>query len=79
MARLFVCDSEGAITLDLEACGPFLNAALEDEQAEPIVRCAVLMGLSALVQGGRWPTALLEMMAEFMARMKDQMSAEQLM
>ena len=70
MARLFVCDEQGAITADIEASGPVLHAALEDEQAESVMRCAVLMALSVLAEGGNWPTVALESMLDFMATMK---------
>ena len=70
MARLFVCDTDGAITADIEARGPVLRAALEDEQAECVLRCAVLMALSVLAEGGDWPAAALQAMFEFMSSMK---------
>lgn len=79
MARLFICDSSGRITADIEAYGPVLRAALEDEQAESVVRCAVLMAFSALVEGGAWPMAALESMAAFMAIMKNEIGGEHLM
>ncbi len=78
MARLFVCDNYGKITADIEASGPVLRAALEGEQAECVVRCAVLMALSALAEGGDWPTAALESMSSFMASMKQEVRAAQL-
>lgn len=70
MARLFVCDTGGTITADIEASGPVLGAALEDDQAECVLRCAVLMALSVLAEGGDWPTAALQAMFEFMSSMK---------
>jgi hypothetical protein len=79
MARLFICDSSGGITADIEAYGPILRAALEDEQAEPVVRCAVLMAMSALVEGGVWPATALEYMAAFMASMKSEVDGGRLM
>jgi len=78
MARLFVCDKQGAITADIEASESVLRSALEDEQADAVVRCAVLMALSALVEGGTWPAAALRSMADFMAAMRDELQAEQL-
>ena len=79
MARLMVCDQTGWITVDIEADGPVLGAALEHEKAQTVVRCAVLMALSALAEDGSWPTAALQVMAAFMASMKNEMRAEQLM
>lgn len=77
MARLFVFDRW--ITVDIEADGPVLGAALEGENAESILRCAILMALSALAEGGSWPTAVLQTMASFMASMRSEVYSEQLM
>jgi len=79
MARLIVCDTTGWITVEIEADGPVLGAALEHEKAESVVRCAVLMALSALAEGGAWPTSVLQNMAGFMTSMKDEVRSEQLM
>jgi hypothetical protein len=69
MARLSVCVSGGYITADVRTSGPVLEEALQHEKAEAVVRCAVLMALSALAEGDRWPNAVLESMASFMSRM----------
>ena len=79
MTRLFVCDAKGTITADIEASGPVLREALEDDQAESVMRCAVLMALSALAKGGEWPTAVLESMETFMSTMRHEVRTEQLM
>lgn len=78
MGRLLVSEPSGWVTLDLETSGPILGAALEHAQAEAVVRCAVLMVLSALAEGGVWPTAVLQHMAGFMAAMKDEVYTERL-
>ena len=78
MARLFVCDQDGSITADIEASGAVLREALDHEQADTVVRCAVLMALCALAEGGTWPTAVLECMSGFMDAMRSQMRAAQL-
>jgi hypothetical protein len=72
MARRFLCDSAGGITAEIEADSPVLAAALEHEKAESVVRCAVLMALSALAEGGAWPATVLQAMAVFMGRMKSE-------
>lgn len=72
MARLFVCDQNEGITADIEAAGPILGEALDHEQADPVVRCAVLMALSALAEGGTWPTAVLQCMSGFMDAMRSE-------
>jgi hypothetical protein len=79
MARLMVSDQSGRVTVEIETSGPVLGAALEDQQAEPVVRCAVLMALSALAEGGGWPTAALQTFAGFMASMKTEIRNEHLM
>jgi len=78
MARLLVCDQTDSITVDIEAWGPVLAEALESEQAESVVRCAVMMALSALAEGGTWPRAALQTLAAFMDSMKQEMRAAQL-
>lgn len=70
MARLFICDAAGMITADIETGGTFIDEALEHELAEPVIRCAMLMALSTLLEGGAWPSAALDSMAEFMTRMR---------
>jgi hypothetical protein len=79
MARLFVCDRGGWITADIDASGPVLGDALDHEKADPVIRCAVLMAISALARGGTWPTAVLQIMSSFMTDMKNEVRTEQLM
>ncbi len=78
MARMFVCDRQGAITADIEASGSVLRSALEHERADAVIRCAVLMAISALAGGGGWPSAALASMAEFMSAMRNELHSEQL-
>ncbi|MBP1686313.1 MAG: hypothetical protein H6Q33_2456 [Deltaproteobacteria bacterium] len=78
MARMFVCDRQGAITADIEASGSVLRSALEHERADAVIRCAVLMAISALAGGGSWPAAALASMAEFMSAMREELQSEQL-
>jgi len=77
MARLFVCGN-GEITIDIETV-PGLADALDDHQADALVRCAVLMVLSSLVEGGDWPTDAMRSMITFMTRMKHEVCSTQLM
>jgi hypothetical protein len=46
--------------------------------AEPVIRCAMLMALSTLLEGGEWPSEALETMSEFMARMRDEIVSRRL-
>ena len=70
---MFVCDNSGWLTADIEANGSVLRAALEDEQAEPVIRCAVLLAMSALAKGGTWPSAALQTMSALMERMRTEL------
>ncbi len=79
MGRLVVYDSTGLVTAEIEADGPVLGEALAHEKAEGVVRCAVLMALCALAEGGTWPKAVLECMATFMAGMRSHVRRSQLM
>ena len=79
MARLFVGDDQGWITADVVANGTTLQAALEHPQAEAVIRCALLMALCALTEGGGWPEAALESMCSFMERMSQELRSTQLM
>jgi len=70
MTRLLICDAHGEITAEIEAVGPVMASALHSEEAENVLRCAVLMAMSSLAEGGMWPTAALESMAVFMEDMR---------
>ena len=70
MMRLFVSDEQGWITADVAASGPALQAGLDHPQAEAVIRCAVLMALCALAEGGSWPDAALQCMSAFMEHMR---------
>lgn len=73
MARLFVCDAHGLLTADIEAAGTYLDEALEHHLAEAVIRCAMLMAISSLLEGGEWPGKVLDSMAEFMSRMREEL------
>ena len=79
MAQLFIGDEQGWITADVATNGSALEAALEHPQAEAIIRCALLMVLSALAEGGAWPEIALERMCNFMALMSQELRGSQLM
>ena len=79
MVRLIVCDSFGEITAEVEANGPVMAGALRSERAESVIRCAMLMAMSSLAEGGMWPSAALENMAVFMEDMRARLEQEHLM
>jgi len=76
MARLLVSVSGGYISADIRTNGPVLEEGLQHDKADAVMRCAVLMGLSALAEGGPWPHVALESMAGFMSRMDNAVRTE---
>ena len=78
MTRLFVGDEQGWITADVATSGSTLTEALEHPQAEAVIRCALLMALCALAEGGGWPEAALQNMCYFMERMSQELRTTQL-
>ncbi len=78
MARILLDDNGGWMTVDIEVNGPVLGAALEHEEAESIVRCAVMMALSALAADDPWPRQLLDSMAHFLSSMRNDVSSARL-
>jgi hypothetical protein len=79
MTRLLVGDEQGWITADVATNGPTLGEALAHPQAEAVIRCALLMALCALAEGGGWPEAALKNMCAFMERMSHEIRTTQLM
>jgi hypothetical protein len=79
MAHLVLDDDSGWVTAEIEVHGPVLGAALEHKDAEPIVRCAIMMALSALAADEAWPTELMQTMARFMSSMRHTVNSAALM
>lgn len=79
MVRTIVCDSFGEITAEIEVDGAVLAGALRSDNAEAVLRCAVLMAMSSLTEGGMWPAAALESMAVFMEDMRHRLTQPHLM
>ena len=79
MARLLLGDDSGWMTADIEVNGPVLSTALEHKDAESIVRCALMMALSALAADDPWPRQLLESMARFLSSMRNDVGSARLM
>ncbi len=67
MARFRLADQDGLFELDIQTTLP--PAILADERTEPVLSAALLMALATLIEGGEWPTRVLEHMREFMSVM----------
>lgn len=71
MATRFIADDEGLFSCELEVHGPVLRQALAHDRAEELLRCAVIVALSALAQDEPWPDRAMASLADFMVEMRD--------
>ena len=79
MRRRFITDNAGLFTCEVEAHGLVLEEAIEHDDAEEVLKCAVIIALSVLAQDGPWPDALMERMSSFMVDMKKHVMQEELL
>ena len=75
MTTRYIADSEGFFTCEVEVHGPVLREALEHVRAEELLRCAVIVALSALAQDEPWPDRAMESLAVFMVEMRQRLVA----
>lgn len=71
MTNRLITDTAGLFSCEVEVHGSVLREALEHNRAEELLRCAVIVALSALAQDAPWPDRALESLAEFMVEMRD--------
>jgi len=71
MNKRLIADTAGLFTCELEVHGTVLGEALEHERAEELLRCAVIVALSALAQDAPWPERAMDSLADFMVEMRD--------
>ena len=76
MGRRLIVDDNGLFSCEFEVQGGVLDEALERQDAEDIIKCAVIVALSALAQEGPWPNTLLEVMSAFMFDLRDEVLQE---
>ena len=72
MGRRMIVDDNGLFSCEFEVRGCVLEEALERQDAEDVIKCAVIVALSALAQEGSWPGTLLEVMSSFMFELRDE-------
>jgi hypothetical protein len=70
MNRRNICDQSGRFNLEVEVHGTVLEGAIGHDNAEEVIKCAVILALSVLAQDGPWPTAALASMSTFMTEMR---------
>ena len=70
MTNRLITDTAGLFTCEVEVHGWVLREALEHDRAEELLRCALIVALSALAQDAPWPDRALESMADFMVEMR---------
>lgn len=70
MSRRNISDDSGRFNLEVEVHGTVLEGAIGHDNAEEVLKCAVILALSVLAQSGPWPDAALESMSDFMTEMR---------
>ena len=70
MGSRFIADTAGLFTCEVAVQGAVLGEALEHERAEELLRCAVIVALSALAQDAPWPDRAMASLADFMVEMR---------
>lgn len=70
MSRRCVIDDGGRFSIQLDVQGSVLEEAIEHENADEVIKCAIIIALSVLAQAGPWPGAALASMSSFMTDMK---------
>jgi len=70
MNRRNIADESGRFNLEVEVHGTVLEGAIGHDNAEEVIKCAVILALSVLAQDGPWPTAALQSMSTFMTEMR---------
>jgi hypothetical protein len=75
MSTRFIADTAGLFTCEVEVQGAVLGEALEHDRAEELLRCAVIVALSALAQDAPWPERAMESLADFMVEMRERVVA----
>jgi hypothetical protein len=78
MTVRLIADTAGLFACEVEVHGPVLGEALEHERAEELLRCAVIVALSALAQDAPWPERALDALATFMVEMRDEVVSRDL-
>ena len=70
MGSRLIADTAGFFTCEVEVRGAVLGEALEHERADELLRCAVIVALSALAQDEPWPDRAMASLADFMVEMR---------
>lgn len=73
MSCRFITDENGLFSCELQVSGPILEEAVGRSNAEDVLKCAVIVALSALAQDDPWPDTLLEVISTFMIEMRDEL------
>lgn len=70
MATRLITDPAGLFSCELEVRGRVLGEALEHQHADELLRCAMIVALSALAQDAPWPDRAMASLADFMVEMR---------
>ena len=75
-SRRSISDDSGRFNFEVEVHGTVLEGAIGHDNAEEVLKCALIMALSVLAQDGPWPTAALQSMSSFMTDMRTSLIGE---
>ena len=75
MSCRFIADDNGLFCCEIEVSGPILEEAVQRHNADDVLKCAMIVALSALAQDDPWPDTLLEVISTLMIEMRDELLA----
>jgi len=70
MQSRLIADTAGLFSCEVEVNGAVLGEALDHDRADELLRCAVIVALSALAQDAPWPERAMQSLADFMVEMR---------
>lgn len=71
MKQRTIQDRAGRFDVSLEVYSEELAPALGHDEAEAVIRSAILLAFAVLMQSDRWPDAALRSMSSFMEDMRE--------
>ena len=71
MTQRTIRDRSGRFDISLEVYSEDLEPAIRHEDAEAVLRSAILLAFAVLMQSDRWPDEALRSMSSFMEDMRE--------
>lgn len=76
MTSRLIVGRAGVFTCEITVSSGALDASLAHAGAEGLFRCANIVALGALTQGGAWPDRVMRNLAELMSEMRAELFSE---